>query len=221
MKENYKLELISFKLCPFVQRSVITLLRKGVDFDLTFIDLANKPDWFLKISPMGKVPILKVNENDIIFESAVINEFVDEITSPSYMAAKPLQRAKERAWIEYASQLNSDFFKLSCATDKESSDKLEEELFKKIGRLEPILKGNRGYFRGEDFSLVDSSYAPLFMRMSLIERLKNNKKWDKLARVKVWSNNLLDDDAVKRSVVDNFKELFYESLEKRDSYIIK
>ena len=41
-----KIELISFKLCPFVQRSVITLLKKGVEFKITYVDLANKPDWF-------------------------------------------------------------------------------------------------------------------------------------------------------------------------------
>ena len=49
------IELISLKLCPFVQRSVITLLKKGVDFKITYIDLANKPDWFLQLSPLWLV----------------------------------------------------------------------------------------------------------------------------------------------------------------------
>jgi glutathione S-transferase len=30
-----KPELISFKRCPFVQRSVIMLIEKGIDFDIT------------------------------------------------------------------------------------------------------------------------------------------------------------------------------------------
>ena len=55
-----KIELISFKLCPFVQRSVITLLKKGVEFKITYVDLANKPDWFLAISPLGKVSCAQV-----------------------------------------------------------------------------------------------------------------------------------------------------------------
>ena len=54
------LKLISHKLCPYVQRAVIALNEKGVAFERIDIDLANKPDWFLKISPLGKVPVLTV-----------------------------------------------------------------------------------------------------------------------------------------------------------------
>lgn len=66
--------LISFKLCPYVQRSVINLLEKKVDYEIKYIDLANKPEWFLKISPFRRVPVLVVGE-DVLFESAVINEY--------------------------------------------------------------------------------------------------------------------------------------------------
>ena len=45
-----KLTLISHKLCPYVQRAVIALAEKGVPFERIDVDLASKPDWFLKIS---------------------------------------------------------------------------------------------------------------------------------------------------------------------------
>ena len=51
--------LVSHLLCPFVQRAAIVLLEKGVPFTRKNIDLANKPDWFLAISPLGKVPVLQ------------------------------------------------------------------------------------------------------------------------------------------------------------------
>ena len=53
-----RLKLISHKLCPYVQRAVIALSEKGVAFERIDIDLANKPDWFLAISPLGKTPVL-------------------------------------------------------------------------------------------------------------------------------------------------------------------
>ena len=59
---------------PYVQRAVIALTEKGVDFERIDIDLANKPDWFLKLSPLGKVPVL-VDGDTVIFESAVIVEY--------------------------------------------------------------------------------------------------------------------------------------------------
>ena len=58
-----KLKLISHKLCPYVQRAVISLTEKGVPFERIDIDLDNKPDWFLKISPLGKVPVLQAEGN--------------------------------------------------------------------------------------------------------------------------------------------------------------
>ena len=54
-----ELELISFKLCPFVQRSIIVLKHKQIPFNITYIDLADPPVWFRDISPFGKVPILR------------------------------------------------------------------------------------------------------------------------------------------------------------------
>ncbi len=63
-----KLKLISHKLCPYVQRAVISLKEKGVPFERIDIDLDNKPDWFLKISPLGKVPVLQVGDK-VVFES--------------------------------------------------------------------------------------------------------------------------------------------------------
>ena len=71
------LKLISHKLCPYVQRAVIALNEKGVPFERIDIDLANKPDWFLKISPLGKVPVLTVpsdNGEVAVFESNLIQD---------------------------------------------------------------------------------------------------------------------------------------------------
>ncbi|MDH4275939.1 MAG: glutathione S-transferase family protein, partial [Gammaproteobacteria bacterium] len=109
-------ELISFDLCPFVQRSVITMLEKNVAYKITYIDLANPPDWFLKISPFGKVPALRVGDKTL-FESAVINEYLDDITPPSMHPQDPLQRALNRAWIEFGSELIGTQYMLSIAAD--------------------------------------------------------------------------------------------------------
>lgn len=45
MKTN-KPTLVSFDLCPFVQRTVIVLIEKNFEFEKKLIDLANKLDWF-------------------------------------------------------------------------------------------------------------------------------------------------------------------------------
>src|SRR5215475_5305275 len=92
------LKLISHKLCPYVQRAVIALTEKGVPFERIDIDLANKPEWFLKISPLGKVPVLVVatEKGEVaLFESNVICEYIEETqTGPSLHPNDALVRAE-------------------------------------------------------------------------------------------------------------------------------
>src|SRR3954466_14787775 len=94
------LKLISHKLCPYVQRAVIALTEKGLPFERIDIDLANKPDWFLKISPLGKTPVLVVGDK-AIFESAVILEYLEEPQPHPLHPAGALTRAEHRGWIEF------------------------------------------------------------------------------------------------------------------------
>src|SRR5947208_9000539 len=102
-----KLTLISHKLCPYVQRAVIALTEKGVPFERVDIDLANKPDWFVAISPLGKTPVLQVGDK-AIFESAVILEYLEETQPKPLHPADPRTRAEHRAWIEYGSAILND-----------------------------------------------------------------------------------------------------------------
>src|SRR6202012_4287840 len=108
------LKLISHKLCPYVQRAVIALAEKGVPFERIDIDLANKPDWFLKISPLGKTPVLVVGDH-AIFESAVILEYLEETQAHPLHPADALRRAEHRSWIEFGSAVLNDIPGLSSA----------------------------------------------------------------------------------------------------------
>ena len=74
----HHLKLVSFDICPYVERSRIVLLEKRLAHEVEFIELASKPAWFLEVSPMGRVPVLLVDGRPI-FESTVINELLDEL----------------------------------------------------------------------------------------------------------------------------------------------
>src|ERR1700682_2342672 len=110
------LKLISHKLCPYVQRAVIALAEKGVAFERIDIDLANKPDWFLAISPLGKTPVLQVGDA-AIFEWAVILEYLEETQTNPLHPADPLKRAEHRGWIEFGSTVLNDIAGVYSAPD--------------------------------------------------------------------------------------------------------
>src|SRR3954470_15916329 len=111
------LKLVSHKLCPYVQRAVVSLTEKGVPFERIDVDLSNKPDWFLKVSPLGKTPVLLVGEH-AIFESAVILEYLEETQPKPLHPADALRRAEHRAFIEYGSAVLNDIAGLYSAPDE-------------------------------------------------------------------------------------------------------
>src|SRR6266571_2866570 len=130
-----RLKLISHKLCPYVQRAVIALTEKGVSFERIDIDLANKPDWFLKISPLGKTPVLVV-EGTAIFESAVILEYIEETRPHPLHPVDALQRAEHRGWIEFGSAVLNEIAGFYGANDKATFDTKVRALKDKFARLE-------------------------------------------------------------------------------------
>ena len=208
--------LISFDLCPFVQRSVITLLEKNVDFDIRYIDLAKPPQWFLDISPLGKVPALRMGDNTL-FESAVINEYLDDIYPPSMHPSDPLERAINKSWIEFGSEMLFAQYRYYTAKTKDDFYHNLDELKKKIMQLDNKLSSGP-FFNGDKFSLVDTAYAPLFTRLALLESLIGNDMYKDAPKVARWAENLINRDTVKNSVIPEFQEKYLAHIARAEGY---
>lgn len=212
-----KPELISFKLCPFVQRSVIILLEKGIDYDITYIDLKNPPDWFLDISPFGKVPVLRCGDT-VLFESAVINEYLDETHPPSLHPSDPLVRAQNRACIEFGSNLNLDIHGIITAKDEAEFNEKCKKVQSELARVESKVSDGP-YYNGEAFSLVDVAYAPVLMRLRLLKEIYHLDLLAELPRMQTWSEVLAQRESVQRSVVPEFPQLFQNSIAAANGYL--
>lgn len=213
-----KPRLISFKLCPFVQRAAIALQYKTVEYDFEYIDLANPPEWFLKISPLKKVPLLLV-EDHVIFESTVINEYIDEAYPNKLHPSDLILRAHNRSWIEFGNGCMWSAFHLSVKEKEEDFNNVLDDLLNKFDQIEKAI-GGAPFFNGSEFSLVDSSYAPLFQRLEYLDELRPgilDKR--RHPRINAWKESLLTLNAVQRSAVPEIKQLYHELLWKRQGYI--
>ncbi len=212
-----QLELISTKRCPFVQRSIITLRHKGIEHTMTYVDLDDPPDWFRQISPFGKVPVLRVDGDTVIFESAVINEFLDEITPGQLHPADPLQRALNRSWIEFGGDCCSLTFQLMVAPDRETYEDIVTDLTANLARVEAAL-GDGPYFNGDRFALIDAAYAPLFIRLDIFADLFGLDITGDLPRVRAWQQNLLALPEVQAARVPELPDLFRQLVTGRNAY---
>ena len=212
------IKLVSFKLCPFVQRALIALEEKGVDYDIEYIDLENPPDWFKQRSPLGKVPLLLVKDN-VLFESAVILDYLDEVYAPRLHPGEPFLRAQHKAWIEYGSGLLMKQHALALAQDEASYRLQLQELGDLLdGLVSPL---DEGLFGGENsYSLVDVAFTPLFTRWQILVGIRPELAASMPARVAEWSRNLLARQSVRRSVVEDFSARYQEFLRQKGSWLL-
>ena len=218
-QEN-QLTLISHKLCPYVQRAVIALEEQGMDYKRIDIDLNNQPEWFRQLSPLGKVPLLVVDDQIVLFESAVIAEYVNEIGNGSLLSSAPVEKARERAWIEFASASLDNIGSLySVAGERKFAD-AESQLEVKWRHLENNLT-QTPFFSGEDFSLVDAAFAPLFRYLDLFEQLVELDFLKHYPKIESWRRALAQRDSVKKAVSPDYPTLLAEFVAERKSYLGK
>jgi len=198
------LELISHPLCPYVQRAVISLSEKQVPFTRTDIDLATKPEWFKALSPLGKVPLLRVDD-EVLFESAVIVEYLEDTQAPALHPGEPLARARHRAWIEFGSTVLNDIWGFYTAADAAQLKAKGELLRAKLERLEAAL-GPGPFFAGERFSLVDAAFAPVFRYWELFDRIADFGAFSGLLKVQGWRRALAERPSVRGAVAEDYAE---------------
>lgn len=215
-----KYHLISSVTCPWVQRAVIVMRAKGVDFDVTYINLKDKPDWFLEISPHGKVPVLKVDD-DVLFESNAIAEYLDEVLEPRLHPADPIRRAQNRAWLDFLPTFawGPGLNNLSYCKDRDALPGALEIARSRLAPLEYALENQRDndgpYFNGAELCLVDASYGPFFQRFMIAENALRTGVLDGFPLVKAWSEALLANEIITGAVPDTFAEAFDKNLESR------
>jgi glutathione S-transferase len=211
------LKLISHKLCPYVQRAVIALTEKGVAFERIDIDIANKPDWFLAISPLGKTPVLQVGDSTI-FESAVILEYLEETQAKPLHPADPLVRAEHRGWIEFGSAVLNDIAGFYAAKDEASFKARTAQLEQKFARLEARVAASP-WFDGENFSLVDAVFGPVFRYFDVFDQIADFGILSGKPKLAHWRKALAARPSVRTAVSADYPALLRDFVERRNSWL--
>lgn len=210
-----KLTLISHPLCPYVQRVAIVLLEKGITFERKDVDRANPPNWFLQISPLGKTPVLLVNDEPI-FESAVICEFIDEAYSPRLHPAMPLERAKHRAYIEFGSSILDVIAAFYSAGTNKLLEKHTHGIKQKFAQLEKILDEGP-FFMGQEFCVVDAVFGPVFRYFEVFDGIDDFGFFADFPKIRSWRAHLQSRPSVQLAVRPDYPDLLRTFLIERNS----
>ena len=186
-----KIELFSAEACPYAQRTRMVLIEKGIDFELTEIDVYNRPAWFQEVSPYGKVPVLRL-DGRVVYESTIVNQYLDEaFPAPPLMPAEPYARAQVRIWMDYCeTRYLTAVHRLMINRDqlgklKENREKLTEVL--RFMEHEGLRKlGNGPYWMGPQPMLVDFQFLPFFERLPVYQELAGAEWPEECTRLRHW-----------------------------------
>ena len=199
---------------------MIVLRAKDVEFEVTYINLRDKPDWFLKISPHGKVPVLSVDDQPL-FESNAIAEFLEEQVAPPLHPPDPVKRARNRAWTDYVPDFSSALSGIYYGKGEDGRAGRVETARKALAKLERAIEEERDndgpYFNGPELSLVDAAYAPFFQRFFFVEEKLGSGLLDEFPKVKAWAETLHRDVRVSGSVAESFPQEFVGNLQRREA----
>ena len=211
--------LVSHHLCPYVQRAAIAFAEKGAAFERVDVDLSDRPAWFSAISPLGKVPLLQVGDA-VIFESAVILEYLEDTIAPRLHPGDALARADHRAWIEFGSAILNTVWQLYSAGDEAAFNARRDALAGQFAWVERRLKA-APWFDGGEFSLVDAAFAPVFRYFDALDAIADFGILAGKPKVARWRKALAARLSVRDAVAPDFADRLRTFLRSRNSHLAR
>ncbi len=175
-----QLTLYSLDISPSSQRVLAALAYKEIDYKLVTIDITQKerPKDFIKIAPLGRIPVLAV-DGQVIWESNVINQYLDEAYPEKPLFPKdPLKRAEARKWMRFSDENILDLEEHALhETDIDTKIELATSILDSLALLNQTLADRGPCFMGKELSLVDLALLPPLRDALFIAEILENKKW--------------------------------------------
>ncbi|KAL7637624.1 UNVERIFIED_CONTAM: hypothetical protein RMT77_012353 [Armadillidium vulgare] len=221
------LRLYSMFFCPYAERIRLVLNAKNVKHETVNINLQDKPDWFLKINPLGKVPTLQLNDK-IMFESMITCDYLDE-TYPDTPLYPSDEWAKgwDKCLIEvFNAKVTSNYYKIFKSQDSEAIKEITESVNQGLQIFEDELaKRGTTFFWGNRPGMLDYAIFPWLERYPSARILFPDfvvfpkEKFPKLAK---YYENMLQDDGVKAVIIspENHAKFFKSFLDGKANYNI-
>nr|AVR54955.1 glutathione s-transferase omega class 1 [Sitophilus oryzae] len=207
-----KLRLYSNRFCPYSQRVILVLDAKKIAYDVVNINLYSKPEWYYDKSPFGKVPALELENGDVLYESLIIVDYLDEKYRAHHLHSQdPLQKAKDRLLIEQFNRVVNAMYKILSSIGRVNLDE-DEAVANGLASFEREL-ANRGthFYGGNKPGMLDLMIWPWCERSEILKLFGNANllKKDKYKRLLEWSRRMTEEPSVKRSMMDSDTHIKY------------
>lgn len=192
------LRIFSAEVCPFAQRTRALLTRLDEDFELREIDLTDKPEEFLELSPTGKVPMLQEN-GFVLYESQVINDYlVDEYGwDGAYPGSRREQARQTVIMKQWDSVILPPFY--GGLGDPSVLEEARGSIEPELDQFEQLIE-ETGMTTD---SLLGFHVAPFWARMSWLSDYTDFPSWvDQFGTLRDWLDQTLEEPPIEATLPD-------------------
>ena len=151
--------LYSFRRCPYAIRARVALIYAGISIDIREVQLNNKPEHLLLISPKASVPVLQLTNGKVFAESMDIMHWALGVHDPEQWLrfGDDAEALIKRNDIDFKYYL--DRYKYADRYPDFSQDYYREKADVFLADLEARLIINR-YLFGNSISIADIAIFP-------------------------------------------------------------
>lgn len=156
------MKLIGSLTSPYVRKARIVLAEKKIEYDFELDSPWDADSGVPGINPLGKVPVLVLDDETVLFDSRVIVEYLDNVTpNNKLMPAPNRERTLVKRWEALADGVcdaaSAAFLEGKRPAKLQDKSWIERQRGKVVSSLEFMSEelGDNAHCMGTHFSLAD------------------------------------------------------------------
>jgi glutathione S-transferase len=200
------MKLYNLALSNFATKSRIAIYEKGLNVELVDPPGGLGSADYKKVNPLGKVPALVLDNGQLIAESELINEYLEDKYPEKPLLPKDAEgRAKVRAFTRFHDlylepPMRAVFPKLF---GQKLEDKFVEEKItdvnNRLDQLESVIGSPCA--AGNTFTLADAALAPtMFFLTNFLPQLGSKGPTEGRPKIAAWWSKVQEQPSVKKAI---------------------
>ena len=156
------MKLIGSLTSPFVRKVRIVLAEKKIDYEFVIDSPWSPESGVANLNPLGKIPVLALDDDTSLFDSRVISEYLDNVApNNKLMPSTNRERTEVKRWEALADGICDAaaliFLEKKRPAEQQSSEWIVRQQNKIIAGLDYMAAelGDSNWCMGTHFSLAD------------------------------------------------------------------
>ena len=156
------MKLIGANASPYVRKTRIVLAEKKIDYEYVIDNPWEAASKVSEINPLGKIPVLVMEDGGAVFDSRVIVEYIDTVNPVNKLIpASGRARVEVRCWEALADGICDAAIAVRLESNRPKNQQSAESIKRNLGKVDLGLAaaarglGDKTWCSGSAFSLAD------------------------------------------------------------------